>query len=180
MIEDEMVGWHHWLSGHEFEQVPGVGDGQGGLTCCSPWGHKESGMTEQLNWTEVGEGFRKWKFTEISHYRKTKWMSPLLWDCLGKALILGKIEGRRRRGQRDEMFRWHHWLSGHEFEQVRVDGEEQGSLVCCSPWVHKEKDMTEWLNKNNIVELIEFKCEMLVPGAKTKRERRVDNQKLQF
>ena len=37
MIQDEMVGWHHWLDGHEFEQVPGVGDGQGSLACCSPW-----------------------------------------------------------------------------------------------------------------------------------------------
>jgi len=43
--EDEMVGWHHWLNGHEFEQVPGVGDGQGGLAGCSPW--KESNTTEQ-------------------------------------------------------------------------------------------------------------------------------------
>ena len=51
MTEDEMVGWHHWLDGHEFEQASGVGDGQGGLTCCSPWGHKESDMTEWLNWT---------------------------------------------------------------------------------------------------------------------------------
>ena len=50
-IEDEMVGWHHWLNGHEFEQAPGVGDGQGSLACCSPWGHKESDMTEWLNWT---------------------------------------------------------------------------------------------------------------------------------
>ena len=47
--EDEMVGWHHRLDGHEFEQVPGVGDGQGSLECCSPWGCKESGTTEQLN-----------------------------------------------------------------------------------------------------------------------------------
>ena len=38
--EDEMVGWHHRLNGHEFEQTPGVGDGQGGLACCSPWGRK--------------------------------------------------------------------------------------------------------------------------------------------
>ena len=49
MTEDEMVGWHHGLDGHEFEQAPGVGDGQGGLVCCSPWGHKELDMTEQLN-----------------------------------------------------------------------------------------------------------------------------------
>ena len=44
-----MVGWHHQLDGHEFEQAPGAGDGQGGLACCSPWGHKESDTTERLN-----------------------------------------------------------------------------------------------------------------------------------
>ena len=50
--EDEMVGWYHWLNGHEFEQAPGVGDGQGSLACCSPWGCQESDTTERLNWTE--------------------------------------------------------------------------------------------------------------------------------
>ena len=50
--EDEMVGWHHQLDGHEFEKTAGVSDGHGGLVCCSPWGHKESDITEQLNWTE--------------------------------------------------------------------------------------------------------------------------------
>ena len=49
MTEDEMVGWPHRLNGHEFEQVLGVGDGQGGLECCSLWGPKESHMTEGLN-----------------------------------------------------------------------------------------------------------------------------------
>ena len=48
MTEDEMAGWHHWLNGHEFEQALGVGDGQGGLVCCSPWGCKESDTTERL------------------------------------------------------------------------------------------------------------------------------------
>ena len=52
MTEDEMVGWHHQLNGHEFEWTPGGGDGQGGLVCCSPWGHKELDTTERLNWTE--------------------------------------------------------------------------------------------------------------------------------
>ena len=51
--EDEMVGWHHQLNGHEFEQIPGVGDGLGSLVCCSPWDHKESNVTECLNWTEL-------------------------------------------------------------------------------------------------------------------------------
>ena len=49
MTEDEMVGWHHQLDGHEFAQAPGVGDGQERLACCSPWGRKESDMTELLN-----------------------------------------------------------------------------------------------------------------------------------
>ena len=53
--EDEMVGWHHRLDGHGFGWIPGVGDGQGGLECCSPWGRKESDTTEWLNWTEVTE-----------------------------------------------------------------------------------------------------------------------------
>ena len=50
--EDEMVGWHHWLNGHESESTPGVGDGQRGLACCNSWGHKESDTTERLNWIE--------------------------------------------------------------------------------------------------------------------------------
>ena len=49
MTEDEMVGWHHRLDGHEFEHAPGVGDGQRSLVCCSPWGCKELDSTEQLN-----------------------------------------------------------------------------------------------------------------------------------
>ena len=49
MTEDEMVGGHHQLNAHEFEQALGVGDGQGSLACCSPWGHKESDTTERLN-----------------------------------------------------------------------------------------------------------------------------------
>ena len=49
MTENETVGWHHQLNGHEFEQAPGVGDGHGSLVCCSPRGHKESDTTEQLN-----------------------------------------------------------------------------------------------------------------------------------
>ena len=51
MTEDELVGWHHQFNEHEFEQAPGVGDGQGGPVCCSPWGRKESDVTEWLNWT---------------------------------------------------------------------------------------------------------------------------------
>ena len=53
MTEDKMVGWHHWFYEHEFEQASGIGDGQGSLACCSPWGCKESDRTEQLNGTDM-------------------------------------------------------------------------------------------------------------------------------
>ena len=49
MTEDDMVGWHPRLNGHEFEQAPGIGAGQGSLVCCSPWGRNESDTTERLN-----------------------------------------------------------------------------------------------------------------------------------
>ena len=62
--EEEEVGWHHRLNGHEFEWTPGVGDGHGGLVCCSPWGHKQSDTTERLNWTELN----RWRSYLLSIY----------------------------------------------------------------------------------------------------------------
>ena len=56
----EMAGWHYGLDGYEFEWTPGVGDGQGGLACCNPWGRKELDMTERLNWTEVRNKLSIW------------------------------------------------------------------------------------------------------------------------
>ena len=64
MTEDEIVGWHHQLHGHEFEQALGDGKGQGSLACCSPWGHKESDMTKELN-------------------NNNKWSSLLSHNCKG-------------------------------------------------------------------------------------------------
>ena len=49
VTKDEIVGWHHTLDGHEFQQALDIGDGQGGLACCNSWGHKESDVTERLN-----------------------------------------------------------------------------------------------------------------------------------
>ena len=67
-------------------------------------------------------------------------------DSLENTLMLGKIEGGRRRGQQDEMAGWHHRLDGHEFEQAPEVGDGQRSLECHSPWGRKESDMTEPLN----------------------------------
>ena len=61
MVEDEMVKWHYWLDGHEFKQTPGYGEGQGSLTCCSPWGRKELDKTEWLsNNKYLQSKFQKW------------------------------------------------------------------------------------------------------------------------
>ena len=76
-------------------------------------------------------------------YFVTWWEELTHWK---KILMLGMIEGRRRRAWQDEMNGWHHWLDGHEFEQFPGVGDGQGSLVCCSPWGCKELDTTEWLN----------------------------------
>ena len=74
--EDEMAGWHHWLDGCESGWTPGVGDGQGGLECYSPWGHKESDIAERLNWTELKARRRK----EYKQIRKKKSNISLLID----------------------------------------------------------------------------------------------------
>ena len=86
MTEDEMVGWHHRLDGHEFEQALGVGDGQRSLACCSPWGHKELDTKLKLQYS--------------GHLMQRT-------DSFVKTLMLGKIEGRMRRGQQ-----WMRWLDG--------------------------------------------------------------------
>ena len=69
--EDEMVGWHHRLSGHEFEQAPGRVEGQGGLVFCSPWGCKESDTTEQLN-SNSNMGGPKRHYTQWNNSEKNK------------------------------------------------------------------------------------------------------------
>ena len=85
--EDEMDGWHHWFNGHEFEQVPGVGDRQGSLVCCNTWGHKESDTTEQLNWTEVAASkvLPRWssgkKFAcQCRRCRFNPWVRKIPWN----------------------------------------------------------------------------------------------------
>ena len=81
---------------------------------------------------------------------KLQYFGHLMWriDSLEKTLMLGKFEGRRRRGGQDEMFGWHHLLNGHQFEQALGVGDGQGSLAGCSPWGCKESDMTERLNSS--------------------------------
>ena len=83
MTEDEMVGWHNLLKGHEFEQALGVGDGQGTLECCSPWGRRQLDITEQLNWTELIDGMKliKFYFSRVTFWYAFKIIhsSPVIW-----------------------------------------------------------------------------------------------------
>ena len=109
--EDEIVGCHHWLNGHEFAQAPGVGDGQGSLACCSPWGSKESDMTDwatELNWNK-----KCWKIYRINatiikvkkslyamllnlHVTRTQLMFYNVWE---KSKRMTKTYGSRKRQQ---------------------------------------------------------------------------------
>ena len=76
MTEGNMVGWHHWLNGREFEQAPGVGDGEGNLACCSPRGRKESDTTEWLNCYNIDMSYiHICLLSQFSHV----WISVMLW-----------------------------------------------------------------------------------------------------
>ena len=85
--QDEMAGWHHWLDERESEWTLGVGDGQGGLACCDSWGHKESDMTERLNWTEPRQAFIK----------EDNWVSLENLSDLGKQRRCRKAARERRK-----------------------------------------------------------------------------------
>ena len=154
--EDEMIGWHHWLNGHEFEQAPGAGNGQGSLACCSPWDRKELDMTEQLNWTELQTIF---KIQAVHPKGNQSWIfigrtdaeaeTPILRPPDGKNWLTGKDPdaGKDWRQEEkgmieDKMVGWHHQCNGHEFESAPGVGDGQGSLVCYSPWSCKELDTT--------------------------------------
>ena len=93
--EDEVFGWHHRLDGHEFEQAPGVGDGQGGLACFSPWACKELDTTEQLNWTETRELLRRAR-PRVGAQRWGTGFSEHSWGALRPSLDTGTVQRKGR------------------------------------------------------------------------------------
>ena len=114
--EDEMVGWRHWLNGHGFGWTLGVGNGQGGLACCSSWGRKESDTTERLNWlmpwfiTGAGEPVINkawslpWENSQISQWLNYLWFELTRGlRCKNKTVqrtdILIKLEGSQKGSQ---------------------------------------------------------------------------------
>ena len=87
--------------------------------------------------------------TEAEAETPRLWPSDVKSRLTGKDLDAGKYWGQEEKEVvDDEIIGWHHWLNGYGFEQTLVDSEEQGSLVCCSPWCRKESNRTEWLNNN--------------------------------
>ena len=98
------------------------------------------------------KGNQSWIFIGRTHAEAE---TPIIWPSAVKSRFTGKDPdavknwGQEEKGEtEDEMSRWHHWLNGYNFEQAQQDSEGQGSLGCCSPWVHEELDLTEQLNNN--------------------------------
>ena len=112
-----------------------------------PWTERKStqSILKEINTEYPLEGLMlKLKFQYFAH---------LMWrliGLIGKDPDSGKDWRQEEKGiSEDEVVGWHHWLDGHEFKQTLGDGEGQGSLVCCSPWNHKESDTTEQMNNNS-------------------------------
>ena len=128
LTEDEMVGWHHRLDGHEFEQTPGVGDGQGGLVCYSSWGCKESDITEWLNWLTV---VFIWASQVALLVKNTLANSGDVWD-LGLIPESGWCSPPP-------------WRRTWQPTPVFLPGKSHGQMILagCRPWGCKELDTTE-------------------------------------
>ena len=121
---------------------------------CFQTGVLEKTLESPLDCTEIKpltpKGNQPWIFIGRTDNEAE---APILWPLDGKSQLIGKDfdAGKDWRQEEkgtteDEMVGWHHQLNGHEFERALGDSEGQGILVCCSPWGHKELDMTEWLN----------------------------------
>ena len=95
--EDEIVGWHHCLNGHEFEWTLGVGDGQGGLACCNSWGHRvRHDCATKLNWTEGFPGssvVKNLPVMEETQFQSLNWDDPLEKGMATPVLLPGEFHG---------------------------------------------------------------------------------------
>ena len=100
---------------------------------------------------------------------RKSWLIGKVW-CWGKCLMLGKIEGRRKRGWQDEMVGWHHRLSGHGFGLTLGVGDGQGGLSCCSSWGHKSRTrLSDWTELKTYLVCTHLNC-MGISGYTSKPE----------
>ena len=118
--KNEMVGWYHWLNGHEFEEAPGDGEGQGSLACCSSWGHKESDMTERLNNNNLEYIKNVYNNNKTTHFKNGHWT----WIYISPQL------------HKHETSTWkdaqHHWPLGNanqDHNEISLDTNSDGYIL---------------------------------------------------
>ena len=128
MTEEEMVGWHHWLNGHEFDQTPGNGEGQGSLVCCSPWGHKELDTTERLNESNKCQEHLVWSLTLGECSRKDRTVKKALVSLLGLKTCLYPLLPGIRAGFQNPSFSFFCSLF-----PVRFSSVAQSCPTLCNP-----------------------------------------------
>ena len=157
--EYEMVGWHHWLDGHEFEQAPGVCDGQWSLVCCSPWGFKESDMTERLNWTELTLMVKNLA-ANVGHLRDTGLIpglerspggghgNPLQYSCLENPMVIGAWLATIHRVTKSWiLLKWLSMHSLHKKQERNATGKGLGYLPTFENSGNYLQLFEEWLWK---------------------------------
>ena len=159
--EDGMVGWHQQLNEHEFEQAPGVGDGQGSLACCSPWNHKELDMTKRLNWKLNYSDCSLW-LNSSGHlgcglmFQQILCMATCNPFCFHRDIsLLGNSQLTKvwtvqilHILRRKNLFKYVQGLLQRRWWQPTVvflpgESQGQGSLLGCHPWGRTESDTTE-------------------------------------
>ena len=133
VIEDEMVGWYHWLNWHEFEKTPGDSEGQGRLVCCSPWDVK--------NWTRLGD----WTEKVMAPYSSTLAWKISWMEKPGGLQSMGSQRVRHDWATSLSLFPFMHWRRKWQPTPVFLPGESQGEgrLVGCRLWGCTESDTTE-------------------------------------
>ena len=130
--EYKMVWWHHWLNGHEFEQAPGDGEGQGSLACCSPWGCKESDMTERLknnNSNYISINKQKANKTDALYFKDTQNFHILQKQ---KTIYLKKLKNSKpdwlRKTAKTQITKTYEWKTGHHCQLYRNEKDYKRML----------------------------------------------------
>ena len=141
MTEDEMIGWHQWLDGHEFEWTPGVGDGQGGLACCDSWVRKGHNWVTELNWLNWVKRLAEGNGIPLQYScLENPWTEEL-----GSLQSMGSLRVGHEWANSLSLLTFMHWRRKWQPTAVFLPGESQrwGSLLGCRLWGRTESDTTE-------------------------------------
>ena len=172
-IEDEMIGWHHWIDGHEFEKAAGAGDGQGGLECCSPWGHRiRHDWVTELNWTGL-RWRHSWPWTgeQAPERRQKTGMVFCLQRGEQTALPSPTLGSLNARGKEEGFVedQWHSQLVSAPYPVLQNPHDE---WMCCLKKVNLPSVSPVWMKRQNSWEDFPTK------NAQGKRLQRQDDSNL--